>query len=82
MSYLLPQILEQMVQERMAARGYNSEDEVLLDAMLALEDIDQRREDLRSQIQRRVESAGSTLALPLDRASFKAEARRRLTESR
>lgn len=82
MSYFLPPILEQMVQERMTARGYSSEDQLLFDTMLALDDIDRRHEELRSQIQERIEHADSSLALPLDRASFKAEARRRFAESR
>jgi putative addiction module CopG family antidote len=77
MGYEFSPNLERMVRQRMAAGQYASEDEVLLDAMLALEDVEQREEELRAEIQQRICKAGTGLSQPLDRTAFKAEARRR-----
>ena len=43
MGYSFPPSLDQMVRYGMKAGHYASEDEVLLDAMLALEDVQTRR---------------------------------------
>lgn len=69
--------IQRMVQEWMATGQYASEDEVLLDAMLALEGRARREEELRTEIRRRIGAASTSLSLPLDRDLFKAEARRR-----
>ena len=67
-----------MIHDRMAAGGYRSEDEVLVDAMHALADVEKRQQELRAEIQGRVAQAGGPMSLPLDRAAFKSEARRSL----
>lgn len=77
MGYQFPPNIERMVQQRMSAGGYRSEDELLADAMLALEDVEQRQAELRAEISRRIGGSGATLSQPFDRAAFKAEARRR-----
>ncbi len=57
-------------------------DTLLVDAMFALEDIEQRKLELQAEVGRRVALAGTELSQPLDRAAFHAEAlRRRLKES-
>jgi putative addiction module CopG family antidote len=80
MGYAFPPQLDQMVRHWMSAGHYRSEDEVLLDAMLALEEVQKREDELRNEIHRRLSKAGSGLSLPLDRTAFKAEARRRFVD--
>jgi Arc/MetJ-type ribon-helix-helix transcriptional regulator len=80
MGYSFPPHLDQMVRHWIEVGPYASEDEVLVDAMLALEDVQSREDELRGEIQRRLVKAGSALSLPLDRGAFKAEARRRTAQ--
>ena len=82
MGYPFPPNLDQMVQHWMKAGTYASEDEVLVDAMLALEDVQKRGDELRREVHQRLAKAGSGLSLPLGRAEFKAEARRRFADPR
>ncbi len=82
MGYSFPPNLDQMIRHWMAVGPYTSADEVLLDAMLALEDVQKREDVLRDEIRRRLANAGSGLSLPLDRSEFKAEARRRFADQR
>jgi Arc/MetJ-type ribon-helix-helix transcriptional regulator len=77
MAYRFPPNIERMVQERMSAGGYNSEDELLADAMLALADVERRQSELKAEIGRRLARSADKLSQPLDRPRFKAEARRR-----
>jgi Arc/MetJ-type ribon-helix-helix transcriptional regulator len=80
MGYSFPPNLDNMVRHWMKVGAYASEDEVLLDAMLALEDVQKRENELRREVHRRLAKAGGGLSLPLDRAEFKAEARRRFAD--
>ncbi len=80
MGYSFPPNIERMIQQRMQAGGYHSEDELLVDAMLALEDIEQRESELRAEIGRRVAKSGTALSLPLERTALKSEARRRIAQ--
>ena len=80
MGYSFPPNLDQMVRYWMKVGSYASEDEVLLDAMLALEDVQKREGELRDEVHQRLAKAGSGLSLPLDRAEFKTEARRRFAD--
>jgi Arc/MetJ-type ribon-helix-helix transcriptional regulator len=82
MGYSFPPNLDQMVRHWMDVGPYASADEVLLDAMLALEDVQKRENDLRNEIHQRLAKAGSGLSQPLDRSAFRAEARRRLADQR
>ena len=77
MAYRFPPNIERMVRERMSAGGYSSEDELLADAMLALEDVEQRQSELKAEIRRRIMRSAENFSQPLDRTAFKAEARRR-----
>jgi Arc/MetJ-type ribon-helix-helix transcriptional regulator len=77
MGYEFSPLLERLVRQRIVGGQYASEDEALLDAMLALESVEQREEELKAEIQRRIGKAGAGLSQPLDRAAFKAEARGR-----
>lgn len=58
----------------MTAGGYQNEDELLLDAMLALEDIQRRGSELREELSRRIRKAGTPESRPLDREAFKSTA--------
>lgn len=78
MHYQFPPNLERLVQERMTAGGYQSEDELLWDAMLALEDIERRSAELRDELSRRIGQAGTSQSRPLDREAFRAAVRERL----
>jgi Arc/MetJ-type ribon-helix-helix transcriptional regulator len=78
MTYPFPPELGRKVQELMSAGGYQSEDELLFDAMLALEDVAKREVELRTEIGRRLRNADASLSQLLDRFAFKAEARRQL----
>ena len=82
MGYSFPPNLDQMIRHWMEVGSYTSADEVLLDAMLALEDVQKREDDLRNEIHQRLGKAGTGLSLPLDRGDFKAEARRRFADPR
>jgi len=77
-----PPNLDQMIRPWMEVGPYASADEVLLDAMLALEDVNKREDDLRHEVRQRVARANSGLSMPLDRNAFKAEARKRLAAER
>ena len=78
MAYPFPPDLERMILDRMATGDYRSEDELLMDAMIALDDVAKRQQDLRAEIQRRVVHAGTSLSQPLDLDAFKVNVRRRL----
>jgi Arc/MetJ-type ribon-helix-helix transcriptional regulator len=80
MGYSFPPKLNSLVRHWMNVGSYASEDDVLLDALLALEDVQKREEELRREVHQRLAKAGSGLSLPLDRADFKAEARRRFAD--
>ncbi len=82
MGYSFPPNLDQMIRHWIEVGPYASADEVLLDAMLALEDVQKREDELRTEIRQRLAKAGSGLSLPLDRSAFKAEARRRFADHR
>lgn len=77
MSYAFPPELGQLVQEQMAVGGYATEEEMLINAIHALSELRSRREQLRSEIRGRISHSGQGLAIPLDLAAFKAEARQR-----
>ena len=80
MHYPFPPELDRLIQEKMSSGHYQSEDELLMDAMHALEDIHAQHDRLRSEIVGRLAEAGKGLSRPLDRELFKKEARRRLAE--
>ena len=70
-----PQILarvEQLANDRGCTVG-----ELLVDAMLALKDVEQRQAELRTETRRRVATAGCGMSQPLDSEAFRAEALRR-----
>jgi Arc/MetJ-type ribon-helix-helix transcriptional regulator len=80
MGYSFPPNLDQMIQHWIEVGPYASADEVLLDAMLALEDVQKREDELHKEIHQRLAKAGRGLSLPLDRAALKATARRTLSD--
>jgi Arc/MetJ-type ribon-helix-helix transcriptional regulator len=56
MPYPFPTALQQLVQRQLETGNYANEDEVLLDAMNALRDREERLEQWRAEIQGRIES--------------------------
>ncbi len=80
MSYAFPPQLSLLVQQKMASGQYESEDDLLVDAIRALDDLREHHEQLRDEIGGRLEKAGQGHSQPLNRDAFKAEARRRLAE--
>ncbi len=80
MSYSFPPELSRLVQEKMSRGQYESEDDLLVDAIHALDDLSAQHEQLRAEIRGRLVKTGQGHSKPLDREAFKAEARRRLSE--
>lgn len=78
MSYAFPPDLQRVVDERMAAGGYDSPDELLLDAIRALDHVEKQYEEFRAEFRRRLDRRGKEPAAPLDIEALKAEGRRRL----
>lgn len=81
MSYQFPPDLGRLVHERLASGNYASEDEILLHAMRALEEIERRGFQLKYELSRRIENAGTSQSQPLNREAFKVVARERLGRS-
>lgn len=77
MNHQLSPELDRLIQEKLTAGRYQSANELLLDAMVALEEIEAREEALRVELQERVAKAGGPLSQPFDREAFRAEVRRR-----
>jgi putative addiction module CopG family antidote len=75
MGYVFPSELEQLVQEKIKTGSYKSEDEVLLDAMHALNELQRRHAQLRDEIQTRAAKCGQGLSVPFDPDEIKALAR-------
>jgi Arc/MetJ-type ribon-helix-helix transcriptional regulator len=72
MAYAFSPELQRKIEEHMSAGGYESEDELLLDAIDALEQSD---EQLRAELTRRAKLAGTGVSQPLDLEKFLAERR-------
>jgi Arc/MetJ-type ribon-helix-helix transcriptional regulator len=77
MSEVISSDLGRLIQEKMIAGAYPNEEALLRDALVALDDVQQRREELRAELEARLDDAGKGESKPLDVASFLAEARRR-----
>ncbi|HVU87404.1 MAG TPA: type II toxin-antitoxin system ParD family antitoxin [Pirellulales bacterium] len=75
MSYAFPPDLQRAVDERMAAGGYESADELLLDAVRALDHLEKQYQELRAEIRERLDRRGKAPAQPIDFEAFKAELR-------
>jgi Arc/MetJ-type ribon-helix-helix transcriptional regulator len=81
MAYAFPPDLDRLVSEKMATGLYASQEELLVDALHALDELDRRHRELREEVQRRVASAGQGLSAPLDVEFIMAEGRRRLNNA-
>lgn len=55
----------------MTAGEYRDEDELPLDAMLTLEDIERRGDELRDELSRRIRLAGNSQSQPFDRKALR-----------
>ena len=80
MPYTFSPELSRLVQQQMSSGQYKSEDDLLVEAIHALSDLRKRHEQLRGEIRSRLEKASKGHSKPLDRDTFKVEARRRLAE--
>lgn len=78
MPYQVPPDLEQRLKAHLESGEYSSPDDLLRDALLALEERQTHHEQLRQEISARVARAGQGRSKPLDREALKVEARRRL----
>lgn len=76
-SDLRPRI-DQLVQQQIATGRFQTADEVLVEALETLRDMEQFAEPVRDELRRRLLRVNDARSLPLDRAAFCAEARRRL----
>lgn len=74
----LPMRIEHLVQQQIATGRFRTADEVLVEALETLRDVEQLAEPVRHELRQRLARAGKGDSLPLDRAAFFAEARRRL----
>ena len=66
MSYQFPPDVAKLVQDQMLASQYQSEDEVLRDALLVLREFKAREEQLIADVQLGTKEADLGLARPLD----------------
>lgn len=76
-SNLAPRI-DALVQQQIATGRFRTTNEVLVEAVETLCDMEQLAEPMREELRRRLRRTGEACSLPLDRAAFRAEARRRL----
>lgn len=76
-SDLRPRI-DQLVQQQIATGRFQTADEVLVEALETLRDMENFAESVGDELRRRLSRADGARSLPLDRAAFRAEARRRL----
>lgn len=67
-----------LVQQQIATGRFQTSEEVLVEALETLRDVDELAEPVREELRERLKLAGKGLSLPLDRAAFFTEARRRL----
>jgi putative addiction module CopG family antidote len=75
-----PPDLEQFVQQELANGRYQSEDELLIDALSVFREMKQRHAALCRDVQRSIEQADRGESSPLDTEATIAEGRRRLSE--
>ena len=75
-----PPELEQFVQQELANGRYQSEDELVIDALTAFREMKQRHDDLRRDVQRSIEQADRGEVEPWDIDTILAEAHRRYAE--
>jgi Arc/MetJ-type ribon-helix-helix transcriptional regulator len=66
MAYQFPPDVERLVKEQMAGSAYDSEDEVLRDALRVLRELTARQEQLLADIGIGINEADQGLARPLD----------------
>ncbi|MFO0899446.1 MAG: type II toxin-antitoxin system ParD family antitoxin [Pirellulales bacterium] len=69
--------LDRLVQERLAQGDYPTADALLIDALLALRELEAKRAELQAAVSDRRERAGKGVSLPLDLDSFLQTARDR-----
>ena len=80
MGYAFPSELDQLIQEKIASGDYQSQDDVLLDAMYALNEMNRRHAELRQEIQSRAAKCGQGLSVPFDPDEIKARGRAQLAQ--
>ncbi len=72
--------IEQYINEKLARGDFHSRDEFTEEAIRVYRELENQHDELRTEIQRRIQRVGQGDSQPLDRGAFKAEARKRLAE--
>ncbi len=75
MTKLRPDI-EQYINEKLASGEFHSREEFTEKAFRVYRELESRHDELRTEIQRRIQRAGQGDSRPLDREAFQAEARK------
>lgn len=70
--------IDYLVQQQIATGRFGTSEEVLVEALETLRDMERLAEPVREELRIRLNLAGKGHSLPLDRAAFFEEARRRL----
>jgi Arc/MetJ-type ribon-helix-helix transcriptional regulator len=81
MGYPFPPELAEKVRRRLEAGRYQSEDELLADALEALDKLDEQYDVLKTELAVRVDQADRGLAEPLDVEAFLERMRAQATKS-
>lgn len=79
MPYSVSPQLEQLIDAKLTSGEYASAEELISDALTALEELKARHAELRASVQARLANSGKGLSRPLDVEAFLAEAHRSYT---
>jgi putative addiction module CopG family antidote len=74
-----PPDLEQFVRREIANGDYETENDLVVDALRVLRELKTRHEKLRAELQISIDQADKGAAFPLDTEATKLEGRRRLS---
>lgn len=80
MTVEIPPELEQYMQQELAKGEYESEGELILDAVRVLQELKTRHENLRQDVLAAIAQSDRGESEPLDIEAIKTEGRQRLTE--
>lgn len=78
MSYQLSPRIESMVRQQMVSGGYSSEEDVLSDALMALEEARRQHEEMKAEIQIGFDDMQAGRVGPLDLEWVRNEAKSRM----
>ena len=81
MSETYPPQVRQFVEQELASGSYQSEDELVIEALQVFRELKSRHQRLRTDVQESIAQAERGAVKPLDTEATKAEARRQFTEN-